>query len=425
VIRHLNAFTTSIRDMFSLPPAPALTIYSGILFVIPGLIVVQYRSLYLASLGLSDTEVGIYSFGFIPLGILCLWIGGYLADTWGRKRTLFLFDSISWIGYCLLLALARDKWWAVGALLLFATNQGSSAPYQCLLVEGVPVTRRAVAYSVLQIVNFLPALLFFPLLGGWWVEQKGINAAGHGMFWLFLALTSLGIGIRLVFMPHSGAYERPPRDWRHALETAFVQYRRTIVGFFKKPAAVPFLCSRVIDEWLFGTWAIYSSLYFVHHLGLQEASLAVLTQVSAYVVCVALVLLLPRIPHRWTVKLLGWDQVLGGAGFLILLFYAKGENTVFGACLVSSILVAIGFAFYSSINAAVWMNLIGERERAKVVVVSVTLFQVAIWVLGSLSALLFGKVSPPVLLAVMIGMRVVDFFLLRKVSSTLESSGSF
>src|SRR6185369_160302 len=106
MIRHLSALTAFARNMFLLPPAPAWTIYSGILFVIPAAIVLQYRSLYLVSLGLSDTEVGMYSFAFIPLGVVCLWIAGYLTDTWGRKMTLFLFDAVSWSGYCLLLALA-------------------------------------------------------------------------------------------------------------------------------------------------------------------------------------------------------------------------------------------------------------------------------------------------------------------------------
>src|SRR6185503_1153693 len=164
MIRHLNALTAFARNMFSLPPAPAWTIYSGILFVIPAAIVLQYRSLYLVSLGLSDTEVGMYSFAFIPLGVICLWIAGYLTDTWGRKMTLFLFDAVSWSGYCLLLALAQNKWWAVAALFFFIANQGSGPPYQCLLIEGVAVRKRAVVYSVLQIVNFIPFLLFFPLL---------------------------------------------------------------------------------------------------------------------------------------------------------------------------------------------------------------------------------------------------------------------
>src|ERR1700722_3362821 len=173
-----------------------------------------YRSLYLVSLGLSTTEVGLYSFIFIPLGLIALWVGGYLTDIWGRKKALFLFDAVSWGGYCFCMTFASNKWWGGAALFFIALNLGSGPAYQCLLNEGVAVSKRAVVYSILQITNLAAGLLFFPLLGGYWVSQKGLAAASHEMFGLFLVFVVIGISIRAIFIPHSGTFERVPSTWK-------------------------------------------------------------------------------------------------------------------------------------------------------------------------------------------------------------------
>jgi MFS-type transporter involved in bile tolerance (Atg22 family) len=289
------------KDMFSLPLTPALTIYVGILWVIPIAMISPFRSLYLVSLGLSNTEVGLYSFMFIPFGLVALWLGGYLTDVWGRKKTLFLFDVVSWGGYCSCMTFATNKWWGAAALFFIALNLGSGPAYQCLLIEGVSSAKRAVGYSVLQMINLAPGLMFFPLLGGYWKERKGLSAACHEMFGLFLVFVALGIAIRAFFIPHSGTFERVPRTWKHGIKEGLEQYVFTFKNLLKKKAAIPFLASKILDEWVFATWMIYASLYFVQHMGVQDTSLSLFAQVSAYVSCGLLFFFVPRLSPEWMV----------------------------------------------------------------------------------------------------------------------------
>ncbi len=412
------------KEMFSLPLTPALTIYVGILWVIPIAMISPFRSLYLVSLGLSNTEVGLYSFMFIPFGLVALWLGGYLADVWGRKKTLFLFDVLSWGGYCFCMTFAENKWWGAAALFFIALNLGSGPAYQCLLIEGVSSVKRAVGYSVLQIINLAPGLLFFPLLGGYWKEQRGLSTACHEMFGLFFVCVALGITIRAVFIPHSGAFERVPPTWKHGIKEGLEQYLNTFKNLLRKKAAVPFLASKILDEWVFATWIIYASLYFVQHMGVKDTSLSLFAQVSAYVACGLLFFVVPRLSPQWMVKLLGLDQVFGLAALAVLLIPPVGFLTPFWICLLSVILGAMGSSFYYSVSAAIWMSIIGEQERAKVVAVSTTIFQLGVWILGSLSAFLYGHVSAAALLLFIMSARVIDFFLLRRVVVALQSPGS-
>src|SRR5579885_1995387 len=85
------------REMFlDLPRRQAVTIYAGLMWVIPIAMVQPYVSLYMVELGLSKTEVGVYQSLMNIVRPLALFLGGYFSDTWGRKKTLIAFDILSW-----------------------------------------------------------------------------------------------------------------------------------------------------------------------------------------------------------------------------------------------------------------------------------------------------------------------------------------
>ena len=77
-------------------------------------------------------------------------------------------------------------------------------------------------------------------------------------------------------------------------------------------------------------------------------------------------------------------------------------------------------ALYNSVTAAVWMNIIEEKERAKVVAATYAIFKLGIAASGFLGAFLYGHVSPVALLGLLGALRILNFFLLRKVSATLS-----
>lgn len=413
---------TKIWDMFrNLPRAPAATVYSGVLWVIPLAMVGPYLSLYLVSLGLTTTEVGLYQSLAMLIKSPALFVGGYLSDVWGRKKSLVLFDTITWGGYCLSLALAVNKWWALAAILFLAANAASGPAYQCLLIEGTEPQRRSLAYTVNQIVNLGPSLLCFPLFGWVWVSQNGLSEANHQMYWLFALMVVIGSGLRLKFIPHSGIYERSPRTWFRAFRDAIRQYWKTFKGFFRKKTASLFLASKCIDEWIFFMWVTYSSLFFVNHMGLKEAALSLLAQGIIYVICAVLFLLMPHVIGKWMLKSLGWEQFVGIAALVPLLLWDRVGGNVFWICFLSASLAATSTVFYNSNTAAVWMNIMTDKERAKVVVVSTAFISIGLTVAGSGGSLLYGEVAPVALIWAMVGMRLINFFLLRRVAGLLTS----
>jgi MFS family permease len=408
------------RRMFlGLPRRQAVTIYAGALWTVCLCMAAPYLSLYMVQLGLSETEVGLYQFLMKAVGLVGFFLGGYFSDVWGRKRALITFDIFTWCGYCLCLALAHDKWWCIAAIFFIATNALSLPPYQCLLAEDLSAKKRGYVYTVLQLVNLAPFLLFFPLLGGLWVEKAGLGPASHGMYWLFLACVSLGIAIRWRLLPKSEVYEKPPGAWIHILQEGLSQYTKTLAKYLQKPGWVLFLASRLIDEWFIATWAIYASLYYARYLGLHDSYLSLLTQGSAYVAFLMLFFLMPNLSQKSLVKILGLDQLLGLAAMALLLWITPGSKDLLMLCLLVASLAAAGGSLYASVSTAVWMSIMDEKERAKVVAASTAFIYIGVLVAGSLSSFIYGHVSPPALIAVILAARVIGFILLRRVSGIL------
>ncbi len=422
---HIGRHSLKVREMFvGIPSRQAVTIYAGVLWVIPIAMVQPYLSLYMVALGFSTTEVGVYQSLMCFVGLVFFFIGGYFSDVWGRKKTLIFFDIVSWEGYCLCLALATNKWWCLAAIFFMATNAASGPPYLSLLSEGVPAKNRAFVFTVLTMVNMAPSLLFLPLLGGIWVNKMGLVAANHQMYWFHAVLVGIGIFLRWKLLPESVAYEKSAKSWFHALREAMRQYRQALGAFFRKPVSKTFLFSKFLDEWIIFVWGTYASLYCVKYLGLKDSYLSILPPLANYVAFLSLFLVIPNLTERFMMRILGFDQLFGLTALVALLLLSRGGENVLLVCLLSSGLAAVGTAFYGSVSAAVWMNIMEERERAKVVAASYALIKVGLFLTGSLGALLYGKVTPQSLLWVMIGMRVVGFILLRRVANRMAISST-
>ncbi|HVZ81374.1 MAG TPA: hypothetical protein VHE12_11360 [bacterium] len=400
-----------------LPRRQAVTVYVGLLWVIPIAIAWQFESLYLVRAGLSETELGVYRFLMNLVGLAFYFIGGYVADFWGSHRALIAFDAVSWGGYCLCMSLADNKWWCIGALFFIAVNAASGPAYLGLLTEGIDRRKSPVVFSVLQMTNMAPYALFFPILGGAWVEQAGFLEASHQMYWLFTALVTLGVFLRWRLLPRSQVFAKAPKSLWTAVKGGVVRYGAALSKFLKVPGAKELLASKVIDEWIIAVWGTYASLYYVGQLHLRESNISVIQQGATYVGMFILFLLIPNLTLRFMGKVLGMDQLLGLAGGVVLILAGTGTKNPLLACLFAAGLGAVGNALYNSINVSVWMNMMQEKDRAKLVAACSAVIRLGL-ATGFLGGLLYGKVSPTSLLYFMLVLRVAGFVLLRRVART-------
>ncbi len=327
---------------------------------------------------------------------------------------------MSWGGYCFSLALADSKWWCLAAICFLATNAGSTPPYQSLVVENVENSKKASVITVLQLVNMMPSLMFLSLIGGVWISKRGFLQANHEMYWFMTFMIAVGIFLRWKYLPPSLIFEKKADTWGSALQGAWYQYRKSMKVYFQQKGSKVFLFSKFIDEGIIAVWGVYSSLYIVNYLGLKDSYLSVLPLVSAYVASLFLFIVIPNLNEQKVVGLLGFDQLFWLCSVGVLLLVSRGSENVLLFALASAGLGAVAGAMYNTVTAAVWMNIIEEKERAKVVAATYSLIKLSNAAFGFLGAFLYGHVSPVALLVLLGMLRILNFFLLRKVSATLS-----
>jgi MFS family permease len=409
-----------MRSIFrGLNPATNVTIYTGALWLVPMAMVDQFSSLYLIQLGVGEGELGVYKSLAQLTALVGYLVGGYMSDAKGRRRTINLFDTLSWVGSALLLAVAPTRACGIAALFFLSLNASSNIAYTCLLVEGNPPNRRADVYTVLQLVNLIPSILCLPLLGGYLVRHYGLLHAGRSLYGLLFVFVCVGIWGRYHYLPD----DRPKaplheKNISQTIQFGWGEYRAALSEFFSRPGSRAMFCSRLIDEWMMVVWLTYTSVYMVRRLGLVDADLSKLTQVGVFVTLVCLVWILPSLPRNKVYRYLGLDQVFAILSVLTLLL---GKNLpVVWVCITSVALAAVAGAFFSSYSAAAWANMLEGPRRAKMLAASFAMMRLVIAATGPLGALMYAKVSPESLLVLVIGLRVVNGFLLRKVSSVLS-----
>lgn len=163
---------TSLR---ALPPV-AWILFAGTFLNKFGSFVVPFLALYLTQKGYSVAQTGI-AIGAYGIGnVVATLVGGHLADSIGRRKTIAL-SMFSGAAAMLMLSQARG----FPAILALAALAGLTGEFyrpasSALLADLVPAAHRVTAYSAYRLaIN--AGFAFGPATAGF--------IAGHGYFWLF------------------------------------------------------------------------------------------------------------------------------------------------------------------------------------------------------------------------------------------------
>jgi hypothetical protein len=176
--------------------------------------------------------------------------------------------------------------------------------------------------------------------------------------------------------------------------------------------------SRLIDEWMMAFWLLYVPLFMVKHLGLPDGSLAKVNQAAVYVGAVSLFLLIPSIHKLRGYRMVGYEQIVAALAVLVLLM-GKGHD-VFWVCFFSQGLAALAGTFFWSFSGSAWANMLEGKRRPRMLAGCYALMRIGVFLGGFLAAYLYDQVSPEAFLWTVLGLRLVNMTLLRRVSAVLS-----
>jgi Na+/melibiose symporter-like transporter len=123
-----------------------------------------YVSVYMLALGLNDAQVGLIVTISLVLQIFTSLMGGVVTDKLGRRKTTFIFDTISWSIPCLIWAVAQNFNYFVVAAVINSLWRMTMTSWTCLLVEDADQAQLVDIYSWIYISG-LVAAFFAPLAG--------------------------------------------------------------------------------------------------------------------------------------------------------------------------------------------------------------------------------------------------------------------
>jgi MFS family permease len=203
---------TLFMNLRALPPV-AWILFVGTFLNKFGSFVVPFLALYLTEKGYSIAQAGVAIGAYGVGNVVATVLGGHLADSIGRRKTIAL-SMFSGAASMLLLSQARS----FPAILALAALTGLAGEFyrpasSALLADLVPAANRVTAYSAYRMaIN--AGFAFGPATAGF--------IAGHGYFWLFAgdAGTSALFGIvALVALPELAHPAEKGSGWAESART--------------------------------------------------------------------------------------------------------------------------------------------------------------------------------------------------------------
>jgi MFS family permease len=264
-----------------------------------GAFVVPFLALYLTSEGYTLADAGL-AIGAYGMGnLIASFVGGHLADTLGRRKTIVL-SMFSGAATLLLLSQATT----LPTIIALSGLTGLAGEFyrpacSALLTDLVPPHQRVTAFAAYR-VSFNAGWAFGPATAGF--------LATKGYFWLFVgdAATCILFGLVALFaLPKETRYERQANGWSQAL--AAVRRDRA----FHQITLASFLVALVFMQ-MMSTFSVH-----VTQLGFSAATYGALISMNGAMVVLCelpLTIVTRRFPVR---RVLAVGYLLIGLGFAL------------------------------------------------------------------------------------------------------------
>jgi len=151
-----------VRTMREVKGNPKICLVTEPLWTVPFNLYMPFVSVYMAALLLTDSQIGLVASTFMFFSAIAALFSGAVTDKLGRKKTTFIFDTLSWSIPCLLWAFSQNFWWFMMAAAFNGMMQITAISWTCLLVEDVKKGYMAKVYSLLHMIGQL-SVLFLPI----------------------------------------------------------------------------------------------------------------------------------------------------------------------------------------------------------------------------------------------------------------------
>jgi MFS family permease len=164
-------------------------VYTEPLWGIPFNLYAPYVSVYMLTLGLTDSRIGLVVTIGQAFQVLWTMLSGALTDKLGRKRATLIFDLLSWSVPCLIWAVAQNFTYFVAAAIVNAMWRVPHNSWNLLLVEDTNPDLLVDVWSWVQIAGLIAA--FVSPLTGLLIAQFSLVPTIRGLYLLAFVMMTI------------------------------------------------------------------------------------------------------------------------------------------------------------------------------------------------------------------------------------------
>jgi len=357
--------------LFALKGNPRYAVFTEPLWGIPFNLYIPFLTLYMASFGLEDTDIGILLSVGLAVQMVAGIFSGVLTDKFGRRKTNIVWDIVAWTIPCLVWAFAQDfRWFLVAAIFNGLWPIGSNA-WECLLVEDAEPNEIVNLFNWVYIAGLLA--VFFAPISGFLIAMYSLEAV------MRILLIFAAVSMTTKFICHFTFAKETKQGEVRMRETKNVpiihllaQYKGVIKQIFTTPATVRVLVLITILHIQQLIASTFFSLYVVEDLGLRDEHMVVFSVVRGAIMLLFF-LVFQRILNRYPI----YAVMLGGlmlyiSGYILLIFAPAG--LIFPLIIFTAIDACAAALFLPRRDSLVILNVdAGERARIRAMMMVIML----------------------------------------------------
>jgi len=251
-----------------------------------------FWSLYVLGLGGTYFDIGLLSAVSSIVVVLPALLGGYLADTLGRKRMVYSLSFL--LAANSIIYFAAPSWhWLILCIVIDAVAVGLRGPaFSALIADSTTVGNRAESYALFNIVPPLFGILS-PYIIGVFMDQMGVVPAQRNAYLLLFVASTTAAALRFKLLEETLPTVKVERtSASKVLRESFSNIRLTVKVFPRQLWVLTSIGMLVGFGASVGApfWATYATLDVIH---LSNADWGLVTTVGM------LVSTLVSLPFAW------------------------------------------------------------------------------------------------------------------------------
>ncbi|MGD0478361.1 MAG: MFS transporter [Nitrososphaerales archaeon] len=274
----MNGRIARLQRFFYLPKNAWILTSTSALWSVGAAMANPYQSVYFASLGATPFVIGLLVAYGTGVTVLALLLGGYIADTWGRRKIVILFSWVSVASafvYCLIDSPAL----IILPLSLASVASMYTPAFNSIMMDSIEPDDRIRGFAVFSAINTIPSI-FAPTLGGILIDRFGATPGlrlcylGSGLFGI------AGVAIRSLRLKetYSGSGAVAKKSLASYFWNPFVE---GVSAIRKSDSVVKRLLLYVTLAGIgTGLTSPYVSIYVVNYLGINALSYSIVVDLA-------------------------------------------------------------------------------------------------------------------------------------------------